>query len=292
MTAILHAVAGGPLPAEPEVALGHAAGSPFFAEEPYGRSSRRDISIAQWRGASAPLAEVPIPGTIHEVVVARLDRLGPQAKRVVQVAAVIGRQFSRAHLSAILADEQIDVDQSLAELVRRGILHRKTALGGDQLRFGESLTQEIAYEGLLLRQRRQLHERVAQQLERQPGAGPERSALLAHHWSRSDDRRKAAEALLAAARARRESRTACRRPYRRAWVRRRRAASCPSTVCRIALDASPGCASSLLRPLGRRGRARRGARRQPPSTSTTARPPRPLLHTGVMTMTRDGCVRP
>jgi class 3 adenylate cyclase len=203
VTAILHAVAGGPLPAELEVALVHkAAGSPFFAEElvrTLVEEGHLDRSSGEVR-LSRPLAEVPIPGTIHEVIAARLDRLGPQAKRVVQVAGVLGRQFSRAHLSAILAEEQIDVDQALGELVRRGILHRKTALGGDQLRFGESLTQEIAYEGLLLRQRRQLHERVARHLEEQPGGGPERSALLAHHWSRSEDRRRAAEALLAAAR--------------------------------------------------------------------------------------------
>jgi tetratricopeptide (TPR) repeat protein len=203
VTAILRAVAGGPLPAELETALvAKAAGSPFFAEElvrtllEEGHLVRAGSEITLGR----PVADIPIPGTIHEVVAARLDRLAPQAKRVVQVAAVLGRQFTRAHLAAILADEQLDVERALDELVRRGILHRKTALGSDELRFGESLTQEIAYEGLLLRQRRQLHERVARHLERLGGSGPERSALLAHHWSRSDDRARAAEALLAAAR--------------------------------------------------------------------------------------------
>jgi class 3 adenylate cyclase len=247
VTAILRAVAGGPLPAELEVALVHkAAGSPFFAEElvrTLVEEGHLDRSGGQVR-LSRPIAEVPIPGTIHEVVAARLDRLGPQAKRVVQVAAVLGRQFSRVHLSGILAAEQIDVDQALDELVRRGILHRKTALGGDQLRFGESLTQEIAYEGLLLRQRRQLHERVARNLDRQPGAGPERSALLAHHWSRSDDRRKAAEALLAAARDA-ESVPSYRVAadfYRRAWEAAEAASGelPDDRLLRLALDATAG----------------------------------------------------
>jgi tetratricopeptide (TPR) repeat protein len=166
-----------------------------------------------------PLAEVPIPGTIHEVVAARLDRLRPSAKRVLQVAAVLGRQFGRAELGALLADEGVDIDEELAELVRRGILHGKATREGDELRFGESVTQEIAYEGLLLRQRRVLHERVARFLDDQPAGGPERSALRAHHWSRSEDRGRAAAALLAAARDAENvpSYRAAAEFYRRAW---------------------------------------------------------------------------
>ena len=219
---IFRAVAGGAIPAELEAALTtKAAGSPFFAEELVrtlvegGHLERVDGTLTLAR----PLAEVPIPGTIHEVIAARLDRLGPQAKRVVQVGAVLGRQFSGAHLAAILADEEIDVPSALDELVRRGILHRKAARGSDELRFGESLTQEIAYEGLLLRQRRQLHQRVARHLDAQPGSGPERSARLAHHWSLSDDRARAADALLAAGRDAEQvpSYAGAADFYRRAW---------------------------------------------------------------------------
>src|SRR5207244_889192 len=96
--------------------------------------------------------------------------------------------------------EGIDLERELAELESRGIFHRKSLLASDEYRFGESLTQEVAYEGLLLKQRRQLHERVALLLEAEPGeAGPERSALLAHHYARSDNRAKAMAALLRAA---------------------------------------------------------------------------------------------
>src|SRR5262249_30722420 len=131
---------------------------------------------------------------------ARLDRLGVAAKRVVQMAAVLGRQFSQTHLTDLLAGEDVDVAAALDELVQRGILHRKGARGGDELRFGERLVLEIAYVVTLLRHRRQLHQRVARFLADQPGAGPERSARLAHHWSLSDDRGRAAEALIVAAR--------------------------------------------------------------------------------------------
>ena len=64
----------------------------------------------------------------------------------------------------------------LAVLEERGIIHRKSLLTGDEFRFGESLTQEVAYEGLLLRQRRELHDRIGQLLESMPGE-TERRAL-------------------------------------------------------------------------------------------------------------------
>src|SRR5262249_8053615 len=123
------------------------------------------------------------------------------AKRVVQVAAVLGRQFRRDQLNEMLAGEDVDVGAQLAELENRGVIHRAGVLA-DELRFGESLTQEVAYEGLLLRQRRALHGRVGQLLDALPGEPTaERAALLAHHYARSDDRARAVVALLTAARA-------------------------------------------------------------------------------------------
>src|SRR5207247_613738 len=136
------------------------------------------------RKLTRPVDEIRIPGTVQEVIAARLDRLGLPADH-------------RGQLARVLDGEGIDLERELAELESRGIFHRKSLLASDEYRFGESLTQEVAYEGLLLKQRRQLHERVALVLEAEPGeAGPERSALLAHHYARSDNRAKALAALL------------------------------------------------------------------------------------------------
>jgi len=203
ITAILRAVAGGRLPDELETMLVHkSGGSPFCAEElvrgllEAGHLEPGEDGMRLVR----PLDEIPIPGTIQEVVAARIDRLPPDAKHVVQVAAVLGRQFTRADLAALLADEATDVAAALEELLARGILHGKSGLGADELRFGESLTQEVAYESLLLRQRRLLHERIARALDARAGGGAERSAVRAHHWARTDDRARAAVALLEAGR--------------------------------------------------------------------------------------------
>jgi len=181
-----------------------AGGSPYYAEELV-RSLMEEGHLVRMAsgelGLTKRLAELPIPGTIQEVIAARLDALGSNAKRVVQIAAVLGRQFRSRQLAALLAGDDIDVEHELAELERRGLLHRKSALSSDEFRFGESLTQKVAYEGLLLKQRRQLHERIGALIESEPSErGLEHAALLAHHYSRSDARGKAVEALLAAAR--------------------------------------------------------------------------------------------
>jgi class 3 adenylate cyclase/tetratricopeptide (TPR) repeat protein len=202
VTTIVRAVAGGALPGELERRiLEKAEGSPFFAEE-ITRALVEEGLVAADEGrarVTRPVEEIQIPGTVQEVVAARLDRLAGDAKRVAQVAAVLGRQFTASQLQELLAGEGIDVRLELAELVRRGVLHRQSFLSPDEFRFGESVTQEVAYGSLLLKQRRQLHERIGRMLEAAGGQGAEHSALVAHHFARSDDREKAIEALLRAA---------------------------------------------------------------------------------------------
>jgi class 3 adenylate cyclase/tetratricopeptide (TPR) repeat protein len=201
---VVRGVAGGPLPGQLERRIAQKSeGNPFFTEEitrtlvEEGYLLRSDGQVRLTR----PVDEIRMPGTVEELIGARLDRLGAQAKRVVQVAAVLGRQFHRDQLIALLAPEDVDVGAELTRLEERGIIHRKSLLTGDEFRFGESLTQEVAYEGLLLRQRRELHDRIGHLLEALPGEpNAERSALLAHHYTRSENREKAIGALLRAAR--------------------------------------------------------------------------------------------
>lgn len=195
------AVAGGPVaPDLMRLIQSKSEGSPFLVEE-ITRSLLEDGTLSMNGEHTARSADdIRIPGTVQEVVAARLDRLGSGAKRVVQVAAVLGRQFNRNQLMQLLESEAIDVGVELDALERRGVVHRKNLFSSDEYRFGESITQEVAYEGLLLKQRRQLHEHIAQLLEASPGEpSTERAALLAHHYSRSDNREKTVHALLAAA---------------------------------------------------------------------------------------------
>ena len=222
-TQIIHHLAGAPLPTElTRLILSKAEGSPFFIEE-ITRGILEGGYVARENGhhrLTRPLEEIRIPGTVREVIAARLDRLPADAKRVLQVAAVFGRQFSREQLAQLLGADGIDVVRALREIERRGIIHRKNLFSTDEYRFGESLTQEVAYEGLLLKQRRQLHERIGALLDASSGeTTPERSALLAHHYARSDNREKAVSSLLRAARdaERVPSWRTAARFYRAAW---------------------------------------------------------------------------
>jgi class 3 adenylate cyclase len=199
---ITRSLAGGTLPTElEERILAKAEGSPFFAEE-ITRSLGEEGYLTRGDGRpqlTRPVDEILIPGSVREVIAARLDRLGA-AKRTAQFAAVLGRQFRHDDLVELLTPEGVDVDRELAELTRRGVIHRKSLFSDDEYRFGESLTQEVAYDSLLLRQRRQLHERVAAMLEA-GGGDPTlaRPSLIAHHYALSDNRAKAVETLLHAA---------------------------------------------------------------------------------------------
>ncbi|MFI5317487.1 MAG: ATP-binding protein, partial [Myxococcota bacterium] len=205
---IVSARAGGPVPPEVEKRiLRKADGNPFYLEEltralvEDGTLALRDGSVRATRSAD----EIRIPDTIGELLGARIDRLSPAAKRVAQVASVLGRQFARAHVEKLLENEPVDVLAELIELERRGILHRNGGMELGELRFGESLTQEVAYEGLLMRERRQLHDRAASLLEAEAhavtGAGEGRRglALAAHHLARGDDRARGIAALIDAA---------------------------------------------------------------------------------------------
>lgn len=201
IVAVMRGAAEATLPADLERRLmRRAAGSPFFAEELV-RALLENGALQIADGAAAlagPIESLPIPDTVQEVIAARLDRLPAPVKRVAQVASVLGREFGGRQLAQVLDGENIDVDSALNELERRGLVHRKGVLALDVMRFGESLTQEIAYESLLLKQRRLLHERVATILE---GGSPEtaQSGLLAYHYTRSDNRPKAVVASLQAA---------------------------------------------------------------------------------------------
>jgi class 3 adenylate cyclase/tetratricopeptide (TPR) repeat protein len=189
---IVRSRAGGSLPAAlEERILRRGEGNPFYLEELTRALLEEGALVAQEGGVrvTRPIESIRIPDTVQELLSARLDRLGPESKRVAQVASVIGRQFKRSQLESLLADGDRGanrIDEELAELEQSGVLHRQ-GMSSDEFRFGESLTQEVAYEGLLLRERRLLHERVGRMLEEHTAVGGD-LALVGYHFARSDKR--------------------------------------------------------------------------------------------------------
>ena len=153
-------------------------------------------------GALPPLA---IPTTLHDLLMARLDRLAP-VREVAQIGAAIGREFSYPLLSAVAQQPDDRLTEALDRLVRAELVFGRGEVPEAVYTFKHALVQEAAYASLLRERRRQLHARIAQALE---GAFPEvaetQPELVAHHYAAAglaapaiDYYRRAAERAMAA----------------------------------------------------------------------------------------------
>jgi predicted ATPase len=132
------------------------------------------------------------------VLVARIDHLQEETKRVLQLASVIGRTFLYRVLAAI-AEEESSLDQHIVELQEEEMIRERARMPELEYVFRHHLTQEAAYNGLLKQERRIFHRRVAETLERIfPARGEEHVGLLAHHWERAGVPEKAVRYLLRA----------------------------------------------------------------------------------------------
>jgi adenylate cyclase len=191
--------------------LDHAGGNPLFLEEML-RALIADGVLVQEQGVlvyrSRPGA-VQVPLSIHGLLLARIDRLAPRARQVIQEAAVIGSVFS-AGLLAEVASEPAALTEVLPMLVEAGLLSHVAAshgaandeaAHGRRYRFRHGLFQEVAYQNLLARRRTELHLRIGAMLEAWCGGAPQRvedMQLLGHHFRLSNDKERGARYLVQA----------------------------------------------------------------------------------------------
>ncbi len=147
-----------------------------------------------------PLEEVRLPHTVQGVVTSRIDALPDDSRKVLKAAAVAGRVFSRSILERVL---ERGVDEALAELLRREMIHeRPAAIPGDrEFAFAHALIPEVAYREILRRNRKTLHRGIAEALEER--LGPRRPLDLlsaaANHFEQADVRDRAVSLFLEAA---------------------------------------------------------------------------------------------
>ncbi|HEU0154990.1 MAG TPA: adenylate/guanylate cyclase domain-containing protein, partial [Stellaceae bacterium] len=166
-----------------------ADGNPLFLEQ-----------LALHAGEASDLRSgLAVPATIHDVVMARIDRLPQETKRVLQMAAVIGREFPLRLLGAVWRGRE-PLETQLRELARLEFVYERIEPEGPVYVFRHALTQETAYGGLLERHRRAHHGAVGRALEELYRDRAEAVAeLLAVHFARSDDAEAAVDyAILAA----------------------------------------------------------------------------------------------
>jgi predicted ATPase len=130
---------------------------------------------------TGPLPPLAIPTTLHDSLMARLDRLAP-GKEVAQIGAVIGREFSHELLVAVVDRPEPQLFAALDELVSSELVLRRGVPPDATYSFKHALVQDAAYQSLLKSKRQQLHARIAEALEQGfRDIGETRPEILAQH---------------------------------------------------------------------------------------------------------------
>lgn len=176
--------------------LKKAEGNPFYVEEVIRSLLDQKLVVRdgeRWR-ATREISNIAIPDTLAGVITARLDRLDEESKRTAQTASILGRQFEVAPLEE-LYDAPTPLEPSLDTLTRRELIRRRESALPAYL-FKHALTQETAYNSLLLSKRRALHKRAAAYLEEH-----ERDHVneIARHWLDAQENERALPFMLEAA---------------------------------------------------------------------------------------------
>jgi class 3 adenylate cyclase/tetratricopeptide (TPR) repeat protein len=172
-----------------------SGGNPFFMEEIV-RSLIDEGAVLQTNSGlevTEKINDVVIPHTINDVLIARIDRLEEQTRELIKVASVIGRSFFDRILKEV-ADSIESVDDRLAYLKDIQFIRDRTRMEELEYLFKHALAKEAAYESTLIQQRKLLHTKVAQSIERIfQERLPEFYGMLAFHYSKGDDLVKAEE---------------------------------------------------------------------------------------------------
>src|SRR5262249_10203620 len=169
-------------------------GNPFFIEETV-QALAEGGSLVGAKGSYRlvrPAAELTLPGTVQAVLAARIDRLPERETPLLQTAAVIGKEFSEPVLRQVGKLPEGDLAAALGKLIGAEFIYEKALYPELEYTFKHALTQEVAYNSLLVERRQAIHERAAEAIEALFGAGlPEHYAELAHHYSHSRNTEKA-----------------------------------------------------------------------------------------------------
>ncbi len=180
-----------------------AEGNPFFVEELLRHLIDLRLLVRepgrQGFHLAGNLTKSQIPNTVRGVIASRLDRLPAPHRQRLREASIIGRSFSCGLLAAVAGEDAEEVARQLADLQALELV----ALTNDRrfaYCFQHPLVQEVTYESVLLKERKELHRQVGEAAQRLfPENTPGLPAFLAYHFSRSEDWEKAQPCLVEAA---------------------------------------------------------------------------------------------
>ncbi|MBW2410306.1 MAG: AAA family ATPase, partial [Deltaproteobacteria bacterium] len=180
-----------------ELILNRAAGNPLFMEEftysliENGSIQKKDRQFV----LSNKAADIQVPDTIQGIIAARMDRLEDNIKRTMQVASVIGREFAFRILQTITGMRE-EIKSYLLNLQGLEFIYEKSLFPELEYIFKHALTQEVAYNSLLLKRRCEIHKKIGEAIEKlYPERLEEFFEMLAYHYSRGEDYEKALQYL-------------------------------------------------------------------------------------------------
>ncbi|MBN2392716.1 MAG: tetratricopeptide repeat protein [Anaerolineae bacterium] len=186
--------------------VSRAEGNPFYIEEIIRSLIDQGIIVPKdggWR-LDREIDLRAVPDSLQGLIMARIDQLIEEARRTLQLAAIVGRTFTHELLAwlsaaALMAQALIThLDSNLAALQRTELIRERTRLPELEYIFKHVMVRDVAYESLLLRDRRIYHGLIGQHLE-EIYIGQKREEiyeLLAHHYSLSEDHEKALDYLI------------------------------------------------------------------------------------------------
>jgi class 3 adenylate cyclase/tetratricopeptide (TPR) repeat protein len=178
--------------------LTRASGNPLFVEE-FTRSLLESGYIQKKDGRyvlTVKTSDLQVPDTIQGIIAARIDRLEANLKRTMQLASVIGRDFAYRILQTITAMKQ-ELKSCMLSLQELEFIYEKNMFPELEYIFKHALTQEVAYNSLLLKRRKQIHESIGKAIEElYHDRLEEFYEILAHHYARSENWEKAYQYLM------------------------------------------------------------------------------------------------
>ena len=181
-----------------ELILERTDGTPFFMEEVVQTLAEEGSLIGERGNYSLEVTPTAlhISPTVQGVLAARIDRLPPDEKILLQHLSVIGRQFPASLVKQVVTQREDELYQLLASLQAKEFLYEQPAFPESEFIFKHALTQDIAYGTVLQEQRKALHERTGQALETLHAEKlDDRYSELAHHYGLSGNTEKAVEYL-------------------------------------------------------------------------------------------------
>jgi class 3 adenylate cyclase/tetratricopeptide (TPR) repeat protein len=172
-----------------ELLVERTGGNPLFVEETL-RALVETRALTGEPGAyrlAEPIHAIHVPASVQAVLAARIDRLPPEEKRLLQAAAVIGHDVPVTLLQALAEAPEADVRRHLAGLRATGFLEETRLFPDLEYGFRHPLAQEVAYAALLQQRRRELHARLVDAIESLPAdRRAEHVERLAYHASRAE----------------------------------------------------------------------------------------------------------